>query len=205
MSETGRIISEKEERACFATLVIELARVCCHLLLVGTVSGLLLIFEPDNLERDLELKQASFSWQSFFYLTLTELFPVSSLANISLISLETLHTTRFPLDIVLLETGTTSSLFCVYSWLFSLTLSSVIALLYLSLSLANPYVNASHTFLTLVVVTVSYVIIISTVKNNPPSSNAGPILSTERKLTVTLFIATVVSFFYPTPYVKHFS
>ena len=100
MSETGRIISEKEERACFATLVIELARVCCHLLLVGTVSGLLLIFEPDNLERDLELKQASFSWQSFFYLTLTELFPVSSLANISLISLETLHTTLFPLDIL---------------------------------------------------------------------------------------------------------
>ena len=92
---------------------MELARVCCHLLLVGTVSGLLLIFEPDNLERDLELKQASFSWQSFFYLTLTELFPVSSLANISLISLETLHTTLFPLDIVLLETGTTSSLFCV--------------------------------------------------------------------------------------------
>ena len=77
------------------------------------MSGLLLIFEPDNLERDLELKQASFSWQSFFYLTLTELFPVSSLANISLISLETLHTTLFPLDIVLLETGTTPSLFCV--------------------------------------------------------------------------------------------
>ena len=166
------------------------------------MSGLLLIFEPDNLERDLELKQASFSWQSFFFLTLTELFPVSSLANISLISLETLHTTLFPLDIVLLETGTTSSLLCVYSWFFSLTLSSIIALLYLSLSLANPYVNASHTFLTLAVVTVSYVIIISTVKNNPPSSNAGPILSTERKLTVTLFIVTVVSFFHPTPYVK---
>ena len=80
------------------------------------------------------------------------------------------------------------------SWLFSLTLSSVIALLYLRLSLANPYVNASHTFLTLVDVTVSYVIIISTVKNNPPSPNAGLVLSTERKLTVTLFIVTVVPF-----------
>ena len=73
-------------------------------------------------------------------------------------------------------------------------MSSVIALLYLRLSLAHPYVNASHTFLTLVVVTVSYVIIISTVKNNPPSANAAPILSTERKLTVTLVIVTVVSF-----------
>ena len=57
-SETGRIISEKEERAWFAALVIELDRVCCHLLLVGTVTGLLLIFEPDNLETDLEFKQA---------------------------------------------------------------------------------------------------------------------------------------------------
>jgi len=75
-----------------------------------------------------------------------------------------------------------------------LTLSSVIALLYLRLSLANPYVNATHTFLTLVVSTVSYVVIISTVKNNPPFSNAGPVLLTERKLTVTLFIVTVVSF-----------
>ena len=168
---------------------------------MGTVTGLLLIFEPDNLERDLELSTA-FSRESFVYLTLTELFPVASLANSSLISLERLHATLFPLDIVLWGSGTTSSLFCVYSWLFSLTLSSVIALLYLSLSLAYPYVNASHTFLTLAVVTVSYAIIISTVKNNPPSSNAGPILSTERKLTVTLFIVTVVSFFYPTPYVK---
>ena len=111
-SETGTIISEKEERVWFATLVIELARVCCHLLLVGTVTGHLLIFESDNLKRDLELKQA-FSWQPFVYLTLYELFPVASLANISLISLERLHATLFPLDIVLLESGTTSSLFCV--------------------------------------------------------------------------------------------
>ena len=79
------------------------------------------------------------------------------------------------------------------SWLLSLPLSSVIALLYLPLSFANPYVHASHTFLTLVVVTVSYVIIISTVKNNPPFPNAGPALSQERKLTVTLFTVTVVS------------
>ena len=159
---------------------------------MGTVTGLLLIFEPDNLERDLE-RSTAFSWESFMYLTLTELFPVASLANSSLISLERLHATLFPLDIVLWGSGTTSSLFCVYSWLFSLTLSSVIALLYLRLSLANPYVNASHTFLTLVVVTVSYVIIISTVKSNPPS-NAGPVRSTERKLTVTLFVVTVVPF-----------
>ena len=159
---------------------------------MGKVTGLLLIFEPDNLERDLELSTA-FSWESFVYLTLTELFPVASLANISLISLERLHATLFLFRHCLV--GKRDYLIIILcSWLFSLTLSSVIALLYLRLSLANPYVNASHTFLTLVDVTVSYVIIISTVKNNPPSPNAGLVLSTERKLTVTLFIVTVVPF-----------
>ena len=129
---------------------------------MGTVTGLLLIFEPDNLERDLELSTA-FSWESFVYLTVTELFPVASLANISLISLERLHATLFPFRHGLV--GKRDYLIIVLcSWLFSLTLSSAIALLYLLLSLANPYVNASHTFLTLVVLTVSYVIIISTVK-----------------------------------------
>ena len=71
---------------------------------MGTVTGLLLIFEPDNLERDLELSTA-FSWESFVYLTLTELFPVASLANISLISLERLHATLFPLDISCWKAG----------------------------------------------------------------------------------------------------
>ncbi|CAH3171260.1 unnamed protein product, partial [Porites lobata] len=47
----------------------------------------------------------------------------------------------------------------------------------------------------------SYAIIISTVKNNPPSPNTGPVLSTERKLTVTLFIVTVASFLAILPFV----
>ena len=105
---SGRTISEKEERAWFEALVIEFVDIFYWWeQLVGTVTGLLLIFEPDNLERDLELSTA-FSRESFVYLTLTELFPVASLANSSLISLERLHATLFPLDIVLLGSGTTS-------------------------------------------------------------------------------------------------
>ena len=42
-------------------------------LLVGTVAGPSIIFEPDNLETDLCLEQ-DFSWQSFVYLTLRGLF-----------------------------------------------------------------------------------------------------------------------------------
>ena len=219
-SETGRIISEKEERAWFAAFIIELSVIFLlnaftlaiytrnrHLrkpstyliinltvadLLVGTVSVHLLFFVPDKLERDLELKQA-FNWQSFVYLTSVYLFPVASLANISLISLERLHATLFPFRHCLVGRRVyLTTIFC--SWLFSLTSSSVFSLLILRASPATfLYVYASYIFLSLLILTVSYVIIISTVTNNPPSPNAGPALSQERKLTVTLFTVTVVS------------
>ena len=220
-SETGRIISEKEERAWLAALVIgcsvifllnaftlaiytrnrHLRKPSTYLiinltvadLLVGTVGIVLFsFFFFFKLEWDLELKQA-FSWQSFVYFTSACLFPVASLANISLISLERLHATLFPFRHCLIGKRVyLTTIFC--SWLFSLTLSSVFSLLYLRASPATfLYVHASYIFLSLLILTVSFVIIISTVKNNPPFPNAGPALSQERKLTVTLFTVTVVS------------
>ena len=219
-NETGRLFSEKEERFWFAAFVIEITVVFLlnaftlaiytrnrHLrkrstfliinltvadLLVGAVVGLLPVLEPDNLKRDLELNQ-TFSWQSFVYLTLYDLFLVASLANISLISLERLHATLFPFRHCLVGKRVYLTII-LCSWSFALTLSSVIALLYLRASPAFVYVCAAHIFLIVVILTVSNAIIISTVKNNPPSPNVGPILSTERKLTVTLFIVTVASF-----------
>ena len=228
--ETGRIISEKEERAWFAPFIIEcivifllnaftlaiytrnrhLRKPSTYLiinltvadLLVGTVGTVLVrlsFFVPDKLERDVELKQA-FSWQSFVYLTLSDLFPVASLANISLISLERLHATLFPFRHCLIGKRVYLTTICC-SWLFSLTLSCVFSLLDLRASPAFPYVFSSYIFLSLLILTVSYVIIISTVKNNPPSPNAGPALSKERKLTVTLFTVNVVSVLTILPFV----
>ena len=225
--ETGRIISEKEERAWFAPFIIEcivifllnaftlaiytrnrhLRKPSTYLiinltvadLLVGTVLVRLSFFVPDKLERDLELKQA-FSWQSFVYWTLSDLFPVASLANISLISLERLHATLFPFRHCLIGKRVYLTTICC-SWLFSLTLSCVFSLLDLRASPAFPYVFSSYIFLSLLILTVSYVIIISTVKNNPPSLNAGPALSKERKLTVTLFTVNVVSVLTILPFV----
>ena len=231
-SETGRIISEKEERAWFAAFIIGCSVIFLlnaftlaiytrnrHLrkpstyviinltvadLLVGTVGIVLVLlsfFEPDKLEWDLELKQA-FSWQSFVYLTSACLFPVASLANISLISLDRLHATLFPFRHCLIGRRVyLTTIFC--SWLFTLSLSSVFSLLFLRASLATfLYVFASYIFLSLLILTVSYVIIVSTVKNNPPSPNAGPALSQERKLTVTLFTVTVVSVLTILPWVS---
>ena len=218
-NETCRIVSEKEKRAWFAAFVIEFIVIFIlnaftlaiytrnrHLrkpstyliinltvadLLVGTVSGSSMSFELHNLETDLCLEQ-DFSWQSFVQFTLQELFLVASLANISLISLERLHATLVPFRHCLV--GKRVYLIIILcSWLFSLILSSVFVLLYLHASPSLLYVYAPYYFLIILILTVSYAIIISTVKNNPLSPNAGPVLSTERKLTVTLFIVTVAS------------
>ena len=218
-NETCRIVSEKEKRAWFAAFVIEFIVIFIlnaftlaiytrnrHLrkpstyliinltvadLLVGTVTGSSMSFELHNLETDLGLEQ-DFSWQSFVQFTLQELFSVASLANISLISLERLHATLFPFRHCLV--GKRVYLIIILcSWLFSLILSSVFVLLYLHASPSLLYVYAPYYFLIILILTVSYAIIISTVKNNPLSPNAGPVLSTERKLTVTLFIVTVAS------------
>ena len=225
--EIGVIFSEKEQRAWVAAFVIEFIVIFLlnaftlaiytrnrHLrkrstyliinltvvdLLVGTVAGPSIIFGPDNLQTDLDPEQ-DFSWQSFVYLTLQGLFLVASLVNISLISLERLHATLFPFRHCLV--GKRVYLIIILcSWLFSLVLLSVIVLLDLRLSPAHLYAILSYSFLSLLILTVSYAIIISTVKNNPPSPNAGPVLSTERKLTVTLIIVTLVSFLTIIPWI----
>ena len=227
LNETCRIVSEKEERAWFAAFIIEFIVIFIlnaftlaiytrnrHLrkpstyliinltvadLLVGTVTGPSMLFELHNLETDLGLEQ-DFSWQLFVQFTLEELFLVASFANITLISLERLHATLFPFRHCLVGKRVYLTII-LCSWLFSLILSSVFALLYLHASPAFHYVFPSYYFLIILILTVSYAIIISTVKNNPPSPNAGPVLSTERKLTVTLFIVTVVSFLAILPWV----
>ena len=225
--ETGVIFSEKEQRAWIAAFVIEfivifllnaftlaiyirnrhLSKRSTYLiinltvvdLLVGTVAGPSMIFEPDNPGRDVGLEQ-DFSWQSFVYLTLQGLFLVASLVNISLISLERLNATLFPFRHC--PVGKRVYLIIILcSWLFSSVLLSVIVLLDLRLSPAHVYVILSSSFLSLLIVTVSYAIIISTVQKNPLSPNAGPVLSTERKLTVTLFIVTVASFLTILPWI----
>ena len=225
-NETCRIASEKEERAWFAAFVIEFIVIFIlnaftlaiytrnrHLrkpstyliinltvadLLVGIVTGSSMSFKLHNPETDLCLEQ-DFSWQSFVQFTLQGLFLVASFANISLISLERLHATLFPFRHCLV--GKRVYLIIILcSWLFSLILSSVITLLCLYASPTLLYVYASYYFLIILILTVSYAIIISTVKNTA-SPNAGPVLSTERKLTGTLFIVTVASFLAILPWV----
>ena len=82
-----------------------------------------------------------------------------------------------------------------FSWMLALLLAFVFAFLFLPLSFVFSYVYASFAFITLLILAVSYVRIILNVKKYPHSAqNFGSLLSEERKLSLTLFIITVVSF-----------
>ena len=115
-------------------------------------------------------------------------FPIASQVNLSLISLERLHATRFPFKHCLI----TKRLYLriiVGSWLITFAIAFVMASLPKELF---RYAWASFSLLTLLVLTVSYIIVIVNVQRNPHSQNHGSI-NMERKLSVTLFIVTAVS------------
>jgi len=154
-------------------------------LLVGVVSEPMELYYP---QIDL-----AYIWQRLIILTLYNMFQVASLINLSLIALERLHATLCPFKHCLIDKGFYFKIiFC--SWLLSVLMSPVLSasILYKSLGNAHIYLWASHIILTLLTLIISYVIIIVNVKSNPPPQPSSS-LASDRKLTVTLFMGTVVS------------
>ena len=115
-------------------------------------------------------------------------FPIASQVNLSLISLEWLHATRFPFKHCLITKRLYLKII-VGSWLITFAIAFVLADLTKEV---RPYALASFSLLTLLVLTVSYIIVIVNVQRNPHSQNHGSI-HMERKLSVTLFIVAAVS------------
>lgn len=130
------------------------------------------------------------------------IFPVASQACLSSISLERLHATLYPFRHCLTDKWAYFKII-IGTWLLALFL----AVSQMVLRLHNDegirqYAVASYTVVTLLVITVSYVIIAIKVKNNPPPQLFGAVAS-DRKLTVTLFLVTVVSILTILPLVIH--
>ena len=124
-------------------------------------------------------------------ITSSFIFPLASLANLSLIFLERLHATLFPFRHCLIKKWFYFKAI-IGSWMITLLLAFMMSVVEgLDLELI-PYAQARYTFLTLLIITVSYVIIIIKVKSNPPPQHFSA-LASERKLSVTLGIVTVVS------------
>lgn len=154
-------------------------------LLAGAVSGPLEIFEAEN------RSETGFSWQKFISSIFISIFTISSLCNLSLISLERLQATLYPFRHCLIgKWSYLKAIIC--SWLLALLLATADAVLYLFEQTAYNYAWASHIVLTLLILTISYVLIVVKVHNHPPPQPFGAV-SSDRKLSVTLFIVTVAS------------
>ena len=120
-------------------------------LLVGAVTGPLELYlakiDPGP----------GFSWQKISIFFCFNIFPVCSLTNLSLIALERLHATLYPFKHCLIgEWAYFKIIIC--SWLLALTLSSLLVVVDVYEPITYWYVWTSHIVITLLVLTISYVI-----------------------------------------------
>ena len=157
-------------------------------LLLGAVGGPLhLYYKKEHGEEN-----HHFSWPRFSLLAFKLTFLIASPVNLSLISLERLHATLFPFKHCLLRKWFYFKII-IGSWFITLLLGSLMAGLYLKEpDTAFAYTWASFCVVTLLVLTLSYLIILLNVQKSPRLQNVGA-LQTERKLTITLLIVTGVS------------
>ena len=157
-------------------------------LLVGAVTG------PVRLYISLEVESCqAFIWKCFIIVNLSDIFSASSLGKLTLIALERLHATLCPLRHCFIEeVAYVKIVLC--SWLLALLLAFVGAVLYQYKSAAILYLWISYIVVSLLIQIISYVVIIIEVKSSPRPRDRhfGSDIS-DRKLSVTLFIVTVVS------------
>ena len=113
--------------------------------------------------------------------------------------MERLHATLYPFRHCLIDKWTYYVIIFNCCWLVALLLAIVMAVLYHYAKVAHRYFWISHIGLTLLTLTISYVIIIVNVKSNPPPQPFG-LLSSDRKLSVTLFMVTIASVLSILPY-----
>ena len=155
-------------------------------LLTGAVTGPLEL-SYDDIDQNL-----SFTWLTLSISTLYNIFIMSSLCNLSLISLERLHASLYPLRhrCLIGEGVYLKTVLC--SWLIALLFSSVESVFYLYIPVASNYVWTSFVVLTLLVLIIAYAIIVIKIKGGPPIQTHVRSVASERKLSITLFIVTVV-------------
>ena len=141
-------------------------------LLVGAVSGPLAIYFTYEMEH----ARRGFTWREFCILTLSTLFSGSSQVNLSLISLERLHATLYPFRHCLIEKWVYYKII-VCCWLMLLIVAASGAVLSLYEPVAYHYALTSFNVFALLILTISYVVIVVKVKNNPPPQPFGSLAS----------------------------
>ena len=155
-------------------------------LLIAAVSGpetILLYIRDKNLEKGFGV----------LYLIISDMCWIASLGNLVLISLERLHATLYPFRHCLVGKRIYYKII-TFSWFGALTLACGLQISDINGAfLANRYQWIIYVFLTLAVLTTSYVIIISKFIRKAHVQQLGSVMSAERKLSVTLFIVSAAS------------
>ena len=135
------------------------------------------------------------------YLIISDMCWIASLGNLVLISLERLHAALYPFRHYCLVGKRIYYKIIIFSWLGALTLACGIQISRMNdVPLADRYPWIIYICLTLAVLTTSYVIIMSKFIRRP-HVQLGSVMSTERKLAVTLFIASAASILTLVPWV----
>ena len=155
-------------------------------LLIAVVSGpeIILFFKPNKRPK---------KGLGVLYLIISHMCWIASLGNLVLISLERLHATLYPFKHCLVGKSTYYKII-TFSWFGALTLACRLQISnMIDVRLAYQYLWIIYVFLTLAVVTTSYVVIISKFITKPHVQQLGSVISAERKLSVTLFIVSAAS------------
>ena len=127
------------------------------------------------------------------YSIISDMCWIASLGNLVLISLERLHATLYPFRHCLLGKSFYYKII-TFSWFGALTLACGVQISRMNdVLLADRYPWIIYIFLTLTVLTISYVIIISKFIRKAHVQQLGSVMSAERKLSVTLFIVSAAS------------
>ena len=127
------------------------------------------------------------------YLIISDMCWIASLGNLVLISLERLHATLYPFRHCLVGKRIYYKII-TFSWFGALTLACGLQISDINGAfLANRYQWIIYVFLTLAVLTTSYVIIISKFIRKAHVQQLGSVMSAERKLSVTLLIVSAAS------------
>ena len=135
------------------------------------------------------------------YLIISDMCWIASLGNLVLISLERLHATLYPFRHCLLGKSFYYKII-TFSWFGALTLACGVQISRMNdVTLADRYPWIIYIFLTLTVLTISYVIIISKFIRKAHVQQLGSVMSAERKLSVTLFIVSAASILTLLPWV----
>ena len=167
-------------------------------MLAGVSAGINLFYFAGNYYCNLWKWYSVGDWQHYKVFTLEFLFPVASLINITAIALERFHATFWPHRYRVLKMWKYTIVIAV-AWITAglLFIASVVLIQYTQRSYYF-YLRNSFYLICLLIICISYARIVVKVLAAAQPQHRGA-ASRERKLTITLLIATVVSLLFYLP------